>query len=46
MAASEKLRLLGKVRKDKCAFLWQQFVLLHSKLLQELAASNGKDGLK
>lgn len=38
--------LLGKVCEDKCAFLRQQFVLLHSELLQELSSSDGEDGFE
>lgn len=32
--------------EDECAFLRQQFILLHSELLQELASSHGEDGLE
>lgn len=41
-----RLPLLGKVREDECAFLWQQFVLLHSELLQELTPGYREDGLE
>lgn len=40
------LPLLGEVCEDECAFLWQQFILLHSELLQELASGHGEDGLE
>jgi len=38
--------LLGKVCEDECAFLWEQLVLLHSELLQELASGHSEDGLE
>lgn len=38
--------LLGKVCENECAFLRQQFVLLHSELLQELTAGDSENGLK
>lgn len=41
-----RLPLLGKVCEDECAFLWQQFVLLHSELLQELPSGHSEDGLE
>lgn len=32
--------------EDQRPFLWQQLVLLHSELLQELTSSHRKDGLE
>lgn len=38
--------ILGKVCENKRAFLWRQFVFLHSELLQELPAGDRENGLE
>lgn len=32
--------------EDECAFLWEQFVLLHPELLQQLTSRHSEDGLE
>lgn len=32
--------------EDECAFLWQQFVLFHSELLQELTPRHDENGFE
>lgn len=42
----ESVPLLGEVREDERPFLRQQFVLLHSELLQQLTPGHREDGLE